>query len=237
MTAPRNGSSPAAQAGKACNGHQNGYNTRSRASGKASSNDESIGNGGLANGHDSSCNSSAINGHANGHANGTSHKGENGHTKLEKPQQQQQQQQQQNGTADSRPTNGSKADHQPDKAPPKPDTRPGDYGPALCKSALLALRSVLLVTVAAAHSTVPLQHRQLILPTSLCTCSHAEFPSETLAHRLRMTGRTLQVVLALVLMKAMHSGSAYLQVHGATNFEFVMASPTVLSQPPASPSE
>ena len=52
--------------------------------------------------------------------------------------------------------------------------------------------------------------RDLLTRSSLAFC-HAEFPSEALAQKLRLAGKTARVVLALVLLKVVHSGSAFLQ--------------------------
>lgn len=160
MTAPLNGGGAASGSGHPHN-WLNGYNTRSRANGKASSNGESVANGGLANGHggnshahtSSGIGNGAMNGHANGltngHANGGSHKSENGRLS------------QQNGTADSRPpTNGSKADS---KAPPMPDTRTGrpqSDCAVMCWFAVACLRRAGCLNLAAA--------------TCCCACYMAE---------------------------------------------------------------
>ena len=57
--------------------------------------------------------------------------------------------------------------------------------------------------------------RHLLTRHSIAFC-HAEFPSEALAQRLRLAGKTARFVLALVLLKVVHSGSVFLQVRHNT---------------------
>lgn len=62
--------------------------------------------------------------------------------------------------------------------------------------------------------TCVMLQRHLLTRHSFAFC-HAEFPSEALAQRLRHVGKTARFVLALVLLKVVHSGSAYLQARAA----------------------